>query len=161
MQGERTHSEKQSRCINYEVVSWRRVKWVLGLRISPYQSPSRLFWTPTNHNLPPGNPPRTSPSQVLSLWDQTLVDRAGEQGDAVPAHLITEVLAGHADPGGAGGSQEISIQAVPLLRGGSSTGDGHSSEARTPVLLAELGRVKRPSAPKASNCLHMVAVRSC
>jgi len=34
---------------------------------------------------------------MLTLGDQTLVDRAREQGDAVPADLITEVLAGDAD----------------------------------------------------------------
>ena len=38
------------------------------------------------------------PSQVIALRDQTLVNRAGQQGDAVPAHLITEVLASYADP---------------------------------------------------------------
>ena len=47
---------------------------------------------PTNHNLPPGHPPRTPPSQVLALGNQTLVNRAGQQGDAVVADLITEVL---------------------------------------------------------------------
>jgi hypothetical protein len=46
------------------------------------------------------------------------MNRAGEQGDAVSAHLISEVLASHADPGGAGGTQDINIQVVPLLRGG-------------------------------------------
>jgi hypothetical protein len=54
---------------------------------------SRHFWTPINPNLPPRNPPRTPPSQVLALGNQTLINRAGQQGDAVPAHLITEVLA--------------------------------------------------------------------
>jgi hypothetical protein len=31
---------------------------------------------------------------MLALGDQTLVDGAGQQGDAVPADLIAEVLAG-------------------------------------------------------------------
>jgi hypothetical protein len=51
----------------------------------------------THSDLPPRRPPRTPPSQVLALGNQTLVNRAGEQGDAVPADLITEVLASHAD----------------------------------------------------------------
>ena len=51
-----------------------------------------------NRYLPPRHPPRTPPSQVLTLGNQTLMNRTGEQGDAVPADLITEVLAGHADP---------------------------------------------------------------
>lgn len=54
--------------------------------------------TATNRNLPPRHPPRTPPSQVLALRDQTLMNRAGQQGDAVPADLIAEVLASHADP---------------------------------------------------------------
>ena len=41
--------------------------------------------------------------EVLPLRDQTLVNRTGQQGDAVVADLVTEVLAGHADPGAAGG----------------------------------------------------------
>jgi hypothetical protein len=59
--------------------------------------PSCRFWTPPHGNLPPGNPPRTPPSQVLTLRDESLVNRAGEQGDAVPAHLIAKVLASHTD----------------------------------------------------------------
>ena len=58
----------------------------------------RTFRTPTKRNLPPSNPPRTPPSQVLALRDQTLMNRAGQQGDAVLADLIAKVLTGHADP---------------------------------------------------------------
>ena len=36
--------------------------------------------------------------EVLAVGNQTLVNRTGEQGDAVPADLITEVLASHTDP---------------------------------------------------------------
>ena len=46
------------------------------------------------------------PSQVLPLRNESLVNRAGEQGDAVPTHLIAEVLASHADLWGAGESAE-------------------------------------------------------
>ena len=35
--------------------------------------------------------------QVLALGDQTLMDRTGEHGDAMPADLVSEVLAGDAD----------------------------------------------------------------
>jgi len=35
--------------------------------------------------------------EVLPLRNQTLMNRTGQQGDAVPADLITKVLAGHAD----------------------------------------------------------------
>ena len=45
------------------------------------------------------------------------MNRTGEQGDAMPAHLIAKVLASHTDPGGAGGTQDIDIQVVPLLSG--------------------------------------------
>ena len=38
------------------------------------------------------------PSQVLSLRNESLMNGAGQEGDAVPADLITKVLAGHADP---------------------------------------------------------------
>jgi hypothetical protein len=71
---------------------------------------------------------------VLALGNESLMYRASQQGDAVSAHLITEVLASHADPGGADGSQDIDIQVVPLLSGnGAST--RHRSKAGTPVLL--------------------------
>jgi hypothetical protein len=52
----------------------------------------------TPSNLPPGHPPSTPPSQVLSRWNQTLMNRAGEHGDAVRAYLKTKVLASHTDP---------------------------------------------------------------
>jgi hypothetical protein len=99
----------------------------------------RHLKAPANRNLPPPHPPRTPPSQVLALGNQTLMNRAGEQCDAVPAHLITEVLTGHADPGGAGGSQDINIQVVPLLSGNGISGR-HRSRASASVLLATVSR---------------------
>ena len=39
------------------------------------------------------NPLCATHGQMLALGDQTLVDGAGQQGDAVPADLIAEVLA--------------------------------------------------------------------
>ena len=88
-------------------------------------------------NLPPCHPLGTPLGQVLSLWNQTLVDRAGQQGDAVPADFIAEVLASDTHGTRAGGAQNIHIQVVPLLSRGRGKRGGHSNEARTPVLLAE------------------------
>ena len=62
-----------------------------------HSAASRRFRTPPHSDLPPRHPSRTPPSQVLSLRDESLVDRAGEQSGAVPADLIEEVLASHAD----------------------------------------------------------------
>jgi len=45
---------------------------------------------------------------MLALGNQTLVNRAGEQGDAVPADLIEEVLSGLTSPGVAGKTQKYS-----------------------------------------------------
>jgi len=54
---------------------------------------------------------------VLTLGDQTLVDRASQQGDAVLADLIAEVLASDTHGTRAGGAQNIHFQVVPLLSG--------------------------------------------
>lgn len=43
------------------------------------------------------HPLGTPLGQVLPLRDQTPMNRAGQKGDAVPADLIAEVLAGEAD----------------------------------------------------------------
>ena len=53
--------------------------------------------TPPRNHLLPSNPLRTPLGQVLPLRDQTLVNRTGEQGDAVSADLVAEVLAGDAN----------------------------------------------------------------
>jgi hypothetical protein len=53
---------------------------------------------------------------MLTLGNQTLMDRAGQQGDAVPADLITEVLSGDAEGTGAGWLQDIPVQVIPRLR---------------------------------------------
>ena len=102
---------------------------------------SRRLRTPTNRHLPPRNPPRTPPSQVLTLGDQTVMNRAGQQGDAVPAHLITEVLASHTDPGGAGRSKDIYFQIIPLLSG-NGINSRHRSQTSTSVPLATVQEVK-------------------
>ena len=60
-------------------------------------------------------------SEVLPLRNQTLMDWTGKQGDAMPAYLITKVLASHTDPGGADGSQDTDIQ-VDSLRHTSDSG---------------------------------------
>ena len=53
--------------------------------------------TPPNRHLLPSNPLRAPLGEVLSLRNQTLVNRTGQQGDAVPSHLIAEVLTGDTD----------------------------------------------------------------
>jgi len=74
------------------------------------------------------------------------MDWAGEQGDAVPTDLVAEVLASHTDPGGAGGSQDINIQVVPLLSG-NGVSSRHRSQASTSVLLAYAQEVKASQKP--------------
>jgi len=71
---------------------------------------------------------------------------AGEKGDAMPADLIAEVLTGDADPGGAGGSQDIDVQVVPLLCG-NGIGGRHRSQASTSVLLVTVQEVKAVQKP--------------
>ena len=63
-------------------------------RTRPLPPPSPLR-TPPNRHLLPSNPLRAPLGQVLPLRNQTLVNRTGEQGDAVPSHLVAEVLTGH------------------------------------------------------------------
>jgi hypothetical protein len=53
--------------------------------------------TPPNRHLLPSNPLRAPLGEVLPLGNQTLMNRTGEQGDAVPADLVAEVLAGNTD----------------------------------------------------------------
>ncbi len=48
--------------------------------------------TPTNFTPTPRNPLKTLSSQVLSLGNQALMNCAAQQGGAVLAHLITEVM---------------------------------------------------------------------
>ena len=55
------------------------------------------FRTPPNRHLLPSNPLRAPLSQMLPLRNQTLVNRTGQQGDAVPSHLVAKVLAGNTD----------------------------------------------------------------
>ena len=52
---------------------------------------------PPNRHLLPSNPLRAPLGEVLPLRNQTLMDRTGEQGDAVPSHLVAEVLTGDTD----------------------------------------------------------------
>ncbi len=59
--------------------------------------PSPTLWTPPNRHLLPSDPLRAPLGQMLPLGNQTLMNRTGQQGDAVPSHLVAEVLAGDAD----------------------------------------------------------------
>ena len=51
--------------------------------------------------------------QVLALGNESLMNREGKQGGAVPADLIAEVLASHADLWGAGESAEGNRTRLP------------------------------------------------
>jgi hypothetical protein len=53
--------------------------------------------TPPTLDLLPSDPLRAPLGQVLPLGNQTLVNRTGEQGYAMPAHLVAEVLASDTD----------------------------------------------------------------
>jgi len=74
---------------------------------------------------------------MLTLGNQTLVDGTGQHRDAVPADLVAEVLTGDADDTRTGRTQDIRIQAVPLLRR-DTRGDRaqcrHKTDASTSVL---------------------------
>jgi hypothetical protein len=76
---------------------------------------------------------------VLPLRTQTLVNRTGQQGDAVPADLVAEVLAGDADRPRAGWFEDIPLQVIPLFWMSQVTGNGHKSTASTPVLVTAMG----------------------
>ena len=54
---------------------------------------------------------------MLALGNESLMNRTGQQVDAAQSHLVAEVLAGHANPCGAGRTQDINIPIVPLLSG--------------------------------------------
>lgn len=71
---------------------------------------------------------------MLALGNQALMNWTGQQGRAVPADLVAEVLAGDADGTGAGGLEDIPFQVVPLFRGDGGSG-GHGTGDDTPVLL--------------------------
>jgi len=75
---------------------------------------------------------------VLSLGNQTLMNGAGEKGDAMPADLVAKVLAGDADRALAGWFEDIPLKELPLLSGGRRwhrESRGHRTKADTPVLL--------------------------
>ena len=93
---------------------------------------------PSLPNLPPCHPLGTPLSEVLTLGNLTLVNRAGEQGDAMPADFIAEVLAGDADGTRTGRAQNINIHVVPLLSRDRSRRGSHHSKARTSVLILTL-----------------------
>jgi len=78
-------------------------------------SRTRYFHRKNATNLPPCHPLSAPLGQVLALGNQTLVNGTGQQGDAVPADLVAEVLASDADGTGAGWFQYIPLQVIPLL----------------------------------------------
>jgi hypothetical protein len=65
-----------------------------GQPVIRFQDDSPRLRAPPLPNFPPSDPLSAALGQMLALGDQTLVDGAGQQGDAVPADLVSEVLAG-------------------------------------------------------------------
>ena len=75
------------------------------------------FWTPPHRHLLPCHPLRAPLGEVLTLRNQTLMNGAGEKGDAEPADLVAEVLASDADRPRAGWFEDIPLKELPFLRG--------------------------------------------
>ena len=69
------------------------------------------------------------------MGNDPLMDRKGQQRDAVPADLVAEVLTGDADSARAGRTQDIHIQVVPLLRGQHRANGGRPKQTNTPAPL--------------------------
>ena len=80
--------------------------------------------------------------QVLTLGNQTLMNGTGQQGDAVLADLIAEVLAGDAHGTRTGKTQDTLIQVLPLLCVGQRARSGHGVNASASVLVATVSGVK-------------------
>ena len=53
--------------------------------------------TPPTLDLLPYHPLKALLGQVLALRNQTLMNRTGKEGDAMPADLVAEVLPGDTD----------------------------------------------------------------
>ena len=89
------------------------------------------------------------------MGNQTLVQVAGEQRDAVGAGVVAEEMAGHADLAAAGGAEHVLIEPGPifdlLVAGGLQTGEGdrHHGDycGRTPVLAGGGWAVRGQTAP--------------
>jgi hypothetical protein len=81
-----------------------------------------------------------APGELLTLADQGLVNRAGEQGDARAGNLVAEVPAGDAHLGGAGRPQHGVIEIGPLLR---LANGSHQLNASIYVLAGQAVVVKR------------------
>jgi hypothetical protein len=79
---------------------------------------------------------------VLAVGNQALVNGTGQQGDAVPADLEAEVLAGDAGRTSTGWFEDIPLQVIPLFWVGQASGKGHRRTASAPVLVAATGGVK-------------------
>ena len=79
---------------------------------------------------------------MLTLGNQTLVDRTGEQGDAVLADLVAEVLTGEADRTRVRGTQDVHIQVLPVFCMGRWARSGHGFNLSTSVLSAACCGVK-------------------
>ena len=83
---------------------------------------------------------------MLTLGDQTLMDRTGHHRDALVPDLVAEVLTGEANGTRAGWAQDIHIQVVPLLSGQRRASSGYHKQLSTPVpvAVAWVGQVPLP-----------------
>ena len=106
------------------------------------QDASPRLRAPPIPNLLPNDPLSAPLGEVLALGDQTLVNGAGQQRDAVPADLMAEVLAGQAHGTRTGRTQDIHVQVLPLFCVGQRARSSHGVNASTPVLVATVGGVK-------------------
>lgn len=100
-------------CMGSDAERMNRMATSLLIRL---QIASPRLRTPPLLPPPPRDPLRAPLGEVLTLGNQTLMNQTGQQGDAVPVHLVADVLAGDADGTGAGGLQDIPLQEVTLLR---------------------------------------------
>jgi len=114
------------------------LRFVAGNRRLP--PPAATGWPLRTGQWRPGAPMAAAPGELLTLANQGLVNRAGEQGDARAGNLVAEMPAGDAHLGGAGGPQHGVIEIGPLLR---LTKGSHQFFASTHVLAGRLAAVNR------------------
>lgn len=104
--------------------------WVLG---------SCRFRCPTLRACRLAIPARATPTEVLTLADQALVELAGKQGDLVVTEVMAKRAAVEADLLTAAGDQQGRIQLGPAFGGLEERwGHGQPLAMRTPVLAGKV-----------------------
>ena len=110
-----------------------------GRTQQPKVNVSPRVGTPPRPNDPPCHPRSTPHGQVLPLRNQTLVDGAGQQGDAALADLVSEGLTGDANGTSKGGALNIQVQVISRLWAGKNMASSHKRTAATPKRVAVAG----------------------